>query len=119
MANTTTVSGSIIEIVMNDEDWAWNSSATGGGLPDAGMRAGEGIYIHSIEFFPSATDDRLVITEGAIDGPAICDLLCPSATQEPKNVELDPTKQYKPYIDVSGGDCVFDSSSHKIIIRMI
>ena len=104
MANTTTVSGSTIQIVPDGTtDWVWSTDLT------TGMGGGGGILIKSIQFLPSATSDRLIIHEGGLDGAAIFDSGPFADAYDARVKTFDPNKWCKPYFDAS--DCTFGTAA--------
>lgn len=98
--NTTTQDAGIIQITGLDADWFWNVST------DAGLSYC--INITSIEFVPSAANDRMIIHDGGIDGVPIFDSGIVSDT-DTRIKYFSGDKCLKPVIDIT--DCTLGTAA--------
>lgn len=102
MAATTTKDGKVVQVTYTDTtDDDWNHS------DDAGYVAG--MLVRSISFKPGATNDILIVTEGANDGASIVHWKASAAT-DIKSISFgSPGVHLKPYIDY--GNCTFGAGT--------
>ena len=105
MANTTTVSGSNIQIVPDGStDWVWSTD-----LNTALVQAGA-IKVRSIQVIPSATADRIIIHDGGIDAAAIFDTGALADVYDTRVIYFDPPVWMQPVLDAS--DCTFGTAAN-------
>ena len=111
MSNTTVFKGTTVTIVPDGStDWDWQSETE---IP-AELRA-YGCFIRSIQFHPSAQNERLLVRDGSSTGVVFCDLYCPSITPADKIKPFKGDQVRKPFIGTA--DCTWTSSS-KITIEI-
>ena len=110
MANTTTFHGVTIEITGLDVDWWWKVD-----LP-AFIRNPNGIWLESIQFRPSAANDRMIVRDGGLDNAPIIDVTCSSATDQ--KIEYIKSKALqRPVIDID--DCTLSTPANcKVIMKI-
>jgi len=111
MADTanTTLSGNFLQVMYSGSGADWNHSTDGGFK--------NGMWVKSIQFHPSAQNDRLVVNEGSIDGASIVDFKCTDATPDDKIKYFEGGSFMKPYIDLT--DCTFGTpTSVKIVFEI-
>jgi hypothetical protein len=109
MANTTTISGRFITVVPDGStDWNIVTDLTA----IAGCKQ-TGIYVRSIDFHPSATNDRLVVHERSNTGATIYDFVARGADDS----DIKSFSSAKgngewmfPYIKAS--DCTFGTAAN-------
>lgn len=105
MANTTTVSGSNIQIVPDGStDWIWSDDL------DAGLVAAGAIKVRSIQVIPSATNDRIIVHDGGIDNAPVFDTGALADAYDTRVYYFDPPVWMKPVIDAS--DCTFGTAAN-------
>jgi len=68
------------------------------------------MFVQSVIFVAGAANDHVVLREGSLTGPVICDIMCPTAKHE--QVMFD--RRMKIYIDVSEG--VFSAGARLIVL---
>jgi hypothetical protein len=111
MANTadTTKAGHFVQVMYSGTgaDWAYTDMGFGSGA----------VKVKSIMWFPTATDDVLIINEGGIDGPSIVHAKAADDTDTLQFLFGDGGTWMKPYIDLT--DCTFGTvTSTKIIFEL-
>ena len=96
MANTTTVSGSNIQIVPDGAtDWVWSADL------DTGLVQAGAIKVRSIQIIPSATKDRNILQDGGIDAAPIFDTGALADVYDTRVYYVDPPVWMKPVLDAS------------------
>ena len=105
MANTTTVSGSNIQIVPDGTtDWVWSTD-----LDTSLVQAGA-IKVRSIQVIPSATSDRIILHDGSIDAAPVFDTGVLADAYDTRVYYFDPPVWMKPVLDAS--DCTFGTAAN-------
>jgi len=109
MANTTLCTRGTIQITGLDADW---TLAT-----DLVTYAASGILITSIQFNPSATNDRMIIHDGGIDAVQPFNVICGSSADIKIKYFNSPDFMW-PVIDIT--DCTLSvAASAMVIIRFL
>lgn len=108
MANTTTVSGNVVEITGLDADWIATT--------DLSTRTEHGpVKVTSIQFSPSATGDILIVRDGSITGPVMFHVKCTADTDQ--RVKYFHAFDCNPAIDIS--ECTFGTAADARVILTI
>jgi len=111
-ANTTTIDGSIIQIIPHstfDADWIWSTELSEHNHMN-------GIVIRSIQFNPSAANDIMIIHEAGVDGPNIFHVKCTADTDQ-RIKYFNPPLHCAPVIDAS--DCTLGTPANaRVLIEL-
>ena len=100
MSNTTTVSGSTINIVPDGTtDWVWSTDL------DSGLVQAGAICLKSIQIIPTATDDRIIIHDGGLNTAPLFDTGLIATKYDVRTIYFNPPRWCKPVIDAS--DCTW------------
>jgi hypothetical protein len=113
MANTTATDGKTINILFDGAtDWSWDSATEIAAAPTlVDMIKGGRVYIKSISFRPSATNDVCIIRSRSLTGLKIFDVICANV-YDIKTVDIEDWVQG---IYATGADVVGTGS---VIIRL-